>query len=161
LEISLPKIRVKRWNKINFYGASWHSPVFSNTKKFRKLVNAYVKVLSSFYKKHKFDAIAFSGVSGSPLGGAISYALGVPMINVRKKGDPNHSYCNVIGNVNGPYVIVDDLIETGCTMNRIVKQITRVAKGDTKCDNVRPIGIFLYEANLKMFNGIPVFKVKI
>jgi adenine/guanine phosphoribosyltransferase-like PRPP-binding protein len=87
----------------------------------RKTINAVVRVL----KGKKYDAIAFTGQSGSLLAGPLAVRLGKPLIMVRKKAKPvTHSQKEVEGIRNArSYVIVDDVICTGATIRRIRAKI--------------------------------------
>lgn len=75
------------------------------------------------------DAIAVSGVSGMPLLGAISVETGIPMTIVRKEDeDLCHGY-KVTGWVgSGRYIILDDLIASGKTVENIARAIHEEAK---------------------------------
>jgi len=122
---------------------SYQDGIF-HTENFKKVVKAFVKELRKFYKKEPFDAIVFMGVSGSILAGALSLELGIPIVCVRKDDDNNHSSYKVTGPTNfEKYIIVDDLISSGATVETILYKI--------RCyrDNSSPkcVGIFLYNSD--------------
>ena len=75
-----------------------------------------------------FDAIACSGISGLLFAPPVARALGKPLIIVRKqKGD--HSYQLVEGDHAAKgYIVLDDLICSGTTLERIVSRIEDVNK---------------------------------
>lgn len=98
-----------------------------------------------------FEAIAVSGVSGLVVGGALSYATGIPLVVVRKSGDKKHSDFSVESSLVGDfkYVILDDLISSGSTIKRIITKIERDLRFyDNSKDYRVPecVGIILYYA---------------
>lgn len=126
-----------------------------NVESYMSLMPKAIKEIKAFQKKHAFDAIAFTGTSGSALAYPLSCALGIPLICVRKN-DGNHFKRSVEGYVNAKrYLIVDDFISTGDTVMKIVKTISE-HNGKSK-----PVGIFLYANNreIKYFNQVPVFSL--
>jgi adenine/guanine phosphoribosyltransferase-like PRPP-binding protein len=110
--------------------------------------------LKRFRRKVSFDAIAFTGSSGAALAYPISYLLGVPLICIRKSIKDNHSGLKLEGAVSaGTYIIVDDFIESGRTINKIKKAINAENK-KAKC-----VGIYLYNncaLNPDSFNEVPI-----
>lgn len=110
--------------------------------------------LKKFRRKVLFDAIAFTGSSGAALAYPISYLLGVPLICVRKSIRDNHSGLKLEGAVSAPkYIIIDDFIESGRTIDKINKAI----KLENKKSNC--VGIYLYNdgaLNPPSFKGIVV-----
>lgn len=81
--------------------------------------------------KHEFDAIAFRGLSGSLVAPSVALRLHKPLIAVRKPPEQqqqSHSEYMVEGAVQTQcYVIVDDIICTGQTVESIVLAIREVA----------------------------------
>jgi len=107
--------------------------------------------LRSFSKRHPFDAIAFTGVSGASLAFPLSLTLNKPLICIRK--DDNSHYFRdhfevkdlqvALGRVEGcinpqNYIIVDDCVHHGWTLKRIVEQVGKVAP------NAKLVGIYLF-----------------
>lgn len=124
---------------------------------FARMIPAAVKKIKAFRKKHPFDAIAFTGTSGAAAAFTLSYKLKIPVINVRKGKTGSHYYRDLEGCINAKkYLIVDDFIESGTTMNRIIRTIK---------DNIKaaPVGIFLYSDASYMtrqsYDGIPIFRL--
>jgi adenine/guanine phosphoribosyltransferase-like PRPP-binding protein len=76
-----------------------------------------------------FDAIACSGISGLLFAPPVAKALGKTLLIVRKqKGE--HSYQLVEGDHGAKrYIVLDDLICSGTTLDRIVSRIEDVNKG--------------------------------
>lgn len=89
----------------------------------------------------QFDAIAFTGISGALMGPVIAYKLGKSMIPIRKTTDAAHT----LDRVEAPeepckYVIIDDQISSGATINRIMDGIeTEYPDSHHEC-----IGIYTY-----------------
>jgi len=101
----------------------------------------------------KFDAIAFTGNSGAGFGFPLSYLLKIPVINVRKKTRAHYNGA-IEGTVSSKrYLIVDDFIASGKTINRITTAIKKELGNRTK-----PVGIFLYDSDrIAKFEGLPVY----
>lgn len=115
-----------------------HAPVycseylskFLNPNKLKRYTDLAVKCLSRF----EFDAIAFTGMSGALVAPGIAMAMQKPLIMVRKgKGKNCHSYMTVEGDAAAKsYVIVDDFVATGNTVNRVIRKIKNFAP-NAKC----------------------------
>lgn len=87
-------------------------------------------------------AVAARGQSGIIVYSAVSYATGVPIICVRKDGEESHDGSSVLGYCGeGQYVIIDDLIGSGHTINRIVKDIEA-----RQYPGLTPHSVLLYES---------------
>jgi hypothetical protein len=105
------------------YSSDYLSSVF-NTPLFIKKVNKMALKIKAFRKKNKFQAIAFTGVSGTTFASALSYKLGIPLICIRKANDKSHSSTIYEGRLNvKSYIIVDDFITyfTGGMWNQTVE----------------------------------------
>lgn len=91
-----------------------------------------------------FDAIAFTGLSGAVLASAVAMRMNKLLYCVRKSGENRHSDYDVEGPLGAlRYVIIDDLIQTGGTIRRIISQ---VRNHDNKA---KLVGIWLYrDSNL-------------
>jgi adenine/guanine phosphoribosyltransferase-like PRPP-binding protein len=119
--------------------------------KLAKIVNRLARKINALRKKTKIDAIAFTGQSGSSVAYPLSYKLGIPLICIRK-GCESHSsktYEGICPVEN--YVIVDDFIDSGDTIDRIVNKVkfynhsAKLAK------------ILLYQSSrYKQWGGTPV-----
>jgi len=109
------------------------------TDTFIDLVNHAATRLKEFGAKTPFDAIAFTGVSGAALAFPLSVALRKPLLCVRKGNESTHSPLRVEGDFSArTYIIVDDFIFSGATVNRITRMIGEEILGAT------PVGIYLY-----------------
>lgn len=83
----------------------------------------------------QYDSIAFRGMSGALLCPILSLRLRKKMIMVRK-GEKTHSGFKVEGVTEGSrYIIVDDLIVTGRTIDAIISSLP-----ESEC-----VGIFLWQ----------------
>ena len=119
--------------------SAYHHTAFRPVE-LKKTVERVAKKVKTLKKKLKFDAIAFRGISGSCVAFPVSYLTGIPLICVRK--EKNHH-----GNtVEGPaqdvmkYIIIDDFICTGDTLEAIIKKISGSKEEGAKC-----VGIVLYD----------------
>lgn len=95
----------------------------------RQSVMGVVRALRAV--KGEFDAIAVRGVSGSTVGAAAAFVLGKPLVVVRKP-EQSHSrnYVEGLKRVGG-YVIVDDFIDTGATVRKVVEEMGRHRPGSS------------------------------
>ena len=98
----------------------------------------------------EFDAIAYTGQSGALVAPTIAYLLNKHLIMVRKDVElsGSHSFNRVEGyvNKNEPinYIIIDDFVETGKTINTIHEKIADAA-GNLP-SNIILKGIFLWNS---------------
>lgn len=113
-------------------------------------------------EKLGFDAIAFCGSSGAAAAFILCMSLQIPLIYVRKKNERSHGgpiECNAHDKVT-KYLIVDDFIDTGATVEHIIESIDRRAHLITTNKPVC-VGAFLYQPsnNYKthtMNNGVKI-----
>lgn len=113
-------------------------------KALKKLMIKADKKFTKLVKKERIQAIAFSGSSGAALAFPLALKHELPVIYVRKVGEKSHGY-NVEFNGAGSglrYIIVDDFIDTGSTVERIYKKIQKEDK------TMICIGAFLYDDNV-------------
>jgi hypothetical protein len=102
--------------------------------KLRKAVASTIK----FLKKKEFDAIAFRGLSGQLFAPIVALRLRKTLLAVRK-GEDTHSTQMVEGDFGARnYIIIDDFITGGNTVNQIIKEIHTI-KPTMKC-----VGYFGY-----------------
>lgn len=91
------------------------------------IVNKMSVQMIKLRKDLKFDAIAFSGFSGSSVAFPVSIQTGIPLLAVRKDADDSHhksGYGVLEGAIHSKtYVILDDLISSGSTVERIISRI--------------------------------------
>lgn len=99
-------------------------------------------------KKHQIDAIAFTGSSGCAGAFALATKYSIPLIYVRKKTEKsngnkiefNGEWDAVVKN----YIIVDDFVSTGATIETIVKAIDRHTRDIEACE-ANLIGVLCYD----------------
>lgn len=76
-----------------------------------------------------FDTIAVRGISGVTFGTLLAHALEKNLCIIRKK-DGSHSSNKIESgqNIQGRYIIVDDLVDTGRTVGKIIQTIKKEEK---------------------------------
>lgn len=117
-----------------------------------RLIPKMVAAIKKLQKRRKFDAIAFTGTSGAALAYPLSLKLKLPLICVRKNDD-NHFGYPIEGCVTAEkYIIIDDFIADGDTMNRIMRAVKR------KMPQAKPVAIFLYTSTPlhKKWKDVPI-----
>lgn len=112
-----------------------------------RTVAAIAKLLKD--KKIKYDAIAVTGVSGITMGSMVAFHLKKRLVIVRKNigGEATHSWIKVEHTERGKlmrYIVIDDLIDSGDTINRIINSIELECGNDVKC-----AGVVLYDKGVR------------
>ena len=78
--------------------------------------------------------VVVCGMSGAVIGAVVSTLTDLPMVIVRKQKEDTHSWYREQGNSsaigNGNYVIIDDLIDSGKTVDWIVERTSRANHHD-------------------------------
>lgn len=121
-------------------------------KALKKLMIKADKKFTKLIKKERIQAIAFSGSSGAALAFPLALRHELPVIYVRKAGEKSHGY-DVEFNGEGSglrYVIVDDFIDTGSTVERIYKKVQQKDK------TMVCVGAFLYDDNVCHSHDYPL-----
>jgi adenine/guanine phosphoribosyltransferase-like PRPP-binding protein len=98
-----------------------------------KLKELYAEVQVFLKNAPAFEFVAFTGMSGAVFAPIVALAAGKPLIGIRKATDID-SHATRDGNDDGvcgwsspgPYLIADDLVSTGATWKRIVREVYRV-----------------------------------
>ena len=87
----------------------------------RELVPYAVEILKTF----DFDALAFRGVSGAIIAPVLALELRKSIIVVRKTAEKSHMWGQTVQGDNNArrYIIVDDFIDSGATVQTISKKI--------------------------------------
>lgn len=112
-------------------------PVF-NIEQYAQIM----QIVEEFLRKEKFDSIAFRGASGSAVAFPLALHMKKEMLHVRKSG--GHSHASIEGQTNiKSYVVIDDFVETGDTLN-IIKD--NISKWYMKALHNEPVckAVFLY-----------------
>lgn len=101
-----------------------------------------------------FDAVVFRGMSGALIAPIVAWELEKGLVAVRKPNElaASHSDNLVEGGDDGMrYLIVDDMIVSGCTVDEIRYVVENTYRG-TLC-----VGIYLYNHPYQYaYRGIPV-----
>ena len=99
-------------------------------------------------KELKFDAIAFCGSSGCAVAFTLAAKYKIPLIYVRKTYEKCHSRSKVECNNKNvqvkKYLIVDDFVDTGGTVDYIVSTITKYAKAACAYP-AEPVGVLCFD----------------
>jgi adenine/guanine phosphoribosyltransferase-like PRPP-binding protein len=101
-----------------------------------------MKVLNGYgpFKKLEFDAIAFSGQSGSLIAPIVAMLMGKSLIVVRKRGVRSHSSYIVEGDrAAKSYLILDDLTSSGQTIEYIQESLRD--EGWKHCEYIGMLGV--------------------
>lgn len=100
----------------------------------------------------QFDTIVFRGSSGSMVAPLVALKLKKELTHIRKR-DNNHYHCELEGYVGASnFIIVDDLICSGETINEMFR-VVRSVENNLWSDDAPPIktakcvGIFLYHSS--------------
>lgn len=100
-------------------------------EEFKVTVENTVAAIKAFREKNNFEVILFTGVSGAALAFPTSYLTGIPIACLRKPSS-SHSIYTLEGwwRPGSSYIIIDDFVETGDTINRIHERVKpAVCKG--------------------------------
>jgi hypothetical protein len=142
---SMKKVTKKRIFPLGSSGYGWTG--LSPEQLSDRLIRAGEEI-AKLQQKLKFDAVAFCGSSGAAIGFHVAIRHKIPVIYVRKKDEESHGgdvECNMPGGKNvKKYLIVDDFISTGRTVEYIVEQITEVANRRGAFAS-KPVGIFCFD----------------
>ena len=126
--------------------AASHLHDILNTKKLKTVVRHAVKTL----RKVEFDFIACRGLSGTTFASIVAYRLNKPLVIVRK-GEQCHSWLTVENARPGNYIILDDLICSGETIEKIIEAINQQLEANNVANNATGqanlCGIYLYTKN--------------
>jgi hypothetical protein len=106
--------------------ASWLSSIFDQSLN-KKVVKQTVERINKDKDRLNLDCIVVTGVSGCTMGGIISFETGIPLAVVRQFTGEHSSYMVEYpdGLTQFNYCIVDDLIGSGSTINRINNQVLK------------------------------------
>lgn len=127
-----------------------------NAKTLASITSKMSVQMKKLHKELKFDAIAFSGFSGSSIAFPVSVVTGLPLLAVRKDTDDSHhkrGYGVLEGAIDAKsYVILDDFISGGSTMERIISRIEE-HNSEAECK-----GIVLWNKNREDYLFTPYDK---
>ena len=124
--------------------ASWLRPLHDPFE-LRRVTNLIVAEIGKLNPRPSF--IAVRGTSGTAIGGAVSLVSDLPMVIVRKETDNSHAkpWGDVQGlsGLSGPFVVVDDLVDSGATVTETVSAVMHAVSYDNKW-KTECIAVLLY-----------------
>lgn len=132
-----------------------------NPELFQRLVPNAIKMSQDIHEESPYDAIAFSGTSGCSIGFILGYSLNKPIVCIRKPDQESH-YKNwscederAFEGFNAPlrYLIVDDCIDSGRTVERIMETI------NINCGKCRCVAMLMFNQPFYKQNFLPQDKV--
>jgi orotate phosphoribosyltransferase len=99
-----------------------------------------IKKAKTFIPKIEFDSFAFRGMSGALLAPILAIKCKKHLIMIRKSIEGSHSNSMVEGYIKTKkFIIIDDFIESGNTVNTIIAEVKRFAP-NAKCSGILLIG---------------------
>lgn len=110
------------------------------------LLKTAIAAFGRLREKVDIQAIAYTGSSGAAIAFPLAIAYELPIIYVRKEGEKSHGgevECNFTDEIEN-YVIVDDFIATGKTVQTIIAGIKTRAKRFS-WDGPECIGVFTFD----------------
>lgn len=114
----------------------------------QKILARAEKLLS----KIKFDAIAYTGASGSLIAPALAFRMNRGLILVRKEKN-THSGSKVEGHIDVErYIIVDDFVTSGKTVKRIAREVK------AHCYQAKLVGVYEYHYRCKLIGKLNTAK---
>ena len=114
-----------------------------------------IRAFKILKEKMQIDAIAFSGSSGAALAFPLALRYKIPLIYVRKQGEKSHGTQVEVNTTDHlrTYVIVDDFVSSGETVQHIISSIGKKAKtrgwAGPKC-----LGVYCYSEGEQHSNDL-------
>ena len=144
-----PEPPIDRWKDLS---CSNHMRPYLTAESLEERLNFAERVLK--VNEHRFDSIAFRGMSGAFLGPPLAMRLHKGMVLVRKDSDDSHSSAMLEGFKEcGRYVIVDDFVSTKNTINHIIDKIYNKIGPETVCIGVLEVEYLSHERVCRCENG--------
>ena len=128
-------------------------------KEHKRILNKLSKTIKKINRKTPIEAIAFAGMSGAAVAFPLSVSLRIPLICIRKYRSSHFTGTYEGAIIQGNYVIIDDLVDSGDTIRRIHKNVKKV------CCDAKLVGVLLYNQELGRDNcyeyyfDAPVYQV--
>lgn len=98
-----------------------------------------------------FDTIVGTGVSGDLIVPVLAREIGCLFAIVRKRPADSHTHSELEGNIGERWVFVDDLIDSGATLDKVKKSVKHVCRATENWDDsINPahptefVGTYLY-----------------
>ncbi len=133
---------------MKFTSSGYLTKVYNDPIEFGKLVQKVTASIQVLQENLGFEALAFTGQSGSAMAYAVSAITGIPLICVRKTTDGSHATRLVEGPAGidiSKYLIMDDFTASGDTVRRIIESISTPGNMYYSQDEVaKCVGAFMY-----------------
>ncbi|WP_156161939.1 phosphoribosyltransferase [Nocardia vulneris] len=98
----------------------------------------------SVLKDVQFDTLVGTGLSGALMIPTLARALSVEFLLIRKPNDGSHARSNCEGRLGEKWLFVDDLIESGNTLQRVYQEVGKAAAERRHATGF--VGAYLYES---------------
>lgn len=140
------------------FSSLYLDPVFDNPAEYKKFVRQVARRVKRLQAHYGFDAIAFTGASGSAMAYPISMLTGIPLLYIRKTDENSHGI-PIEGSRHvdvTKFAIIDDLVASGSTVTRIAEKLKE------RDDTLECTCIMLYNSNTSgTYNplGLPLYHV--
>ena len=131
----------------DFFSYGGYGWAANEPAKLRERMKDAIPVFKRLRYRLKFDAVAFTGSSGCCIAFVLAYETKIPLLYVRKPGEKSHGgtlETNVRNTAIKKYLIVDDFIDTGDTIRKMVKRIN-LACSKKSMNAPEPVGVFLFD----------------
>jgi len=112
-------VREYTGNKTAYQGSNYLKAIF-NKKYFDKIVRSAADFMVKYYPN---AGVVCTGLSGT-LAIAVAHRAGCPVCFLRKRGDDSHSSKKFEGYLADEVVLIDDLVDTGTTLKRVIADLT-------------------------------------
>jgi orotate phosphoribosyltransferase len=107
-----------------------YSSTLFNSRKLRDVASKVAQVLDRIQAKHGSCHVAVTGKSGIAMAFAVSMLTDIQILTVRKDSETSHgSKFEGCGTVRR-YVVLDDFVDTGDTIRRVVRDVRQFAELD-------------------------------
>ena len=120
---------------------------------YEKIIRKVRRKVKTLIDQTGADTLVFTGVSGMAIGFPIARALKLRPVVVRKtlKGTHGNYKVEMGGAPEGKFIIIDDCIETGKTIRRVLREIETYCHWYYRCysspriSQAKYVGIVLYD----------------
>lgn len=123
-----------------------------STRSLSNRIHMISDAVDTFKRIADIDSIAFCGSSGSAAAFHLAMKHDLGLIYVRKKDEHSHGWSVEINEPCGRYIIVDDFISSGRTIQWIVSQINERVTSFSRIDNQKYKcelhGVVLYDSEI-------------
>lgn len=110
------------------------------TSELTSTVDQTVENIKKLQKKHEFKQIVCTGISGQSIAWPVGYLTGIPVAVVRRKNEESHGSRVENFDPNLKFIILDDMVDTGKTLTRVLDYISNYHRGvDLDC-----VGVYCY-----------------